>query len=198
MVAVDEVDELNGMLDSVDRERPGRAAVERPLRPCDRQLRVGCERVLHREHLHLDDAGLVGRVADLEGERATLPIDPEVAVALAVERRRLTVDAEDRARDLGREIGRDLGRSCFEDVVAHAAPRYRGSGARPWSQCATDRRLALELVLLRRALEGERRAVPTGDRLEHLVEVACPDLALVARGGVALLLERELALLKPT
>src|SRR6478735_353363 len=59
-----------------------------------------------------------------------------------------------------------------------------------------DRRLGLELLLLGRALEGECRAGAAGDRLQHLVEVAGADLALVACGGVALVLELELPLLE--
>src|SRR5262245_35423568 len=55
----------------------------------------------------------------------------------------------------------------------------------------------LELSLLGRALEGERRALATRDGLEHRVEVAGADLALVARRRVAELLVRELRLLEP-
>ena len=77
---------------------PVGAAVDRAARLRDRQRRVGPERVLHREHLHLDGARRVRRVADLEDERAAVRVDPEVAVALALERRRLALDAEDRAR----------------------------------------------------------------------------------------------------
>ena len=54
----------------------------------------------------------------------------------------------------------------------------------------------LELSLLGRALERERRALAAGDRLEHRVEVAGADLALVPRRRVAVLLGRELGLLQ--
>src|SRR6188508_3849893 len=54
----------------------------------------------------------------------------------------------------------------------------------------------LELGLLGRALQRERRALPARDGLEHRVEVAGPDLALVACRRVAELLVRELRLLK--
>ena len=47
--------------------------------------------------------------------------------------------------------------------------------------------LSLELRLLGRALERERRGEPARDHLRHLVEVARADLALVTRRGVALL-----------
>ena len=64
------------------------------------------------------------RGSDLEDERAAVRVDPEVAVALAVERRRLAVDAEHRRGDRRRaSAARDLGRARFEDVVAHGAPR---------------------------------------------------------------------------
>ena len=55
----------------------------------------------------------------------------------------------------------------------------------------------LELRLLGRALERERRALAARDGLEHRVEVAGADLALVARRRVAVLLVRELRLLQP-
>src|SRR6185436_738701 len=54
----------------------------------------------------------------------------------------------------------------------------------------------LELSLFGRSLERERRALAAGDRLEHRVEVACTDLALVAGRRVAELLVRELRLLQ--
>src|SRR6185437_14738053 len=57
-------------------------------------------------------------------------------------------------------------------------------------------RYNLELLLLRRAREGERRALPAADRAGDGVEVAGADLALVARRRVAELLQLELALLE--
>src|SRR5262245_55136898 len=53
-----------------------------------------------------------------------------------------------------------------------------------------------ELRLFGGALQRQRRALAAGDGLEHAVEVAGPDLSLVAGGGVAVLLQRELALLQ--
>ncbi len=114
------------MVAAVDLGGAGGAAGNGAARPRDRQRRIGQERVLHREHLHLDGARRVGRVADLEDERAGIRVEPEVAVPLALERRRFTLEAEDRAGDLGRERRRHVGRTRFEDVVAHGAPRYRG------------------------------------------------------------------------
>ena len=51
----------------------------------------------------------------------------------------------------------------------------------------------LELRLLGRALERQRGAAAVRDHLHDLVEVAGAHLALVPRGGVAVLLGRELA-----
>src|SRR5687767_4097446 len=59
------------------------------------------------------------------------------------------------------------------------------------------RAVAVELGLLGRALERERRARASGDGLCDLVEPAGADLALVLRRRVAGFLERELALLQP-
>src|SRR5690348_17303975 len=53
-----------------------------------------------------------------------------------------------------------------------------------------------ELSLLGRSLERKRRRLPAGDDLGDLIEVARPDLALVARGGVAVALGVELGLLE--
>ena len=100
----------------------GRSSVVRQGRAIGRDASAP-QRVLHRQNLHLDDPGRVGGVADLEHERAVAVVDPEVAVALALQRVGLAVDAEDAASDLGGELGRDLGRPGFEDVVAHGAPR---------------------------------------------------------------------------
>src|ERR671910_405095 len=54
---------------------------------------------------------------------------------------------------------------------------------------------AFELGFLRRARECERGRASTRDQLRDGVEVAGADLALVARGRVAVLLELELMLL---
>src|SRR4029079_18255136 len=56
--------------------------------------------------------------------------------------------------------------------------------------------LGLELRLLGRADERQRRRLAARHRLRDEVEVAGADLALVARRGVALRLERELVLLQ--
>src|SRR5436309_12018752 len=53
-----------------------------------------------------------------------------------------------------------------------------------------------ELGLLGRSLERERRALVAGHRLDNAIEVAGPDLALMAGRAVALALELELALLE--
>src|SRR4029079_3462771 len=74
--------------------------------------------------------------------------------------------------------------------VIDGPERCRGRSVR------ADGSLGLELLLFSRAPERQGRARATGDRLQHLVEVAGADLALVARGGVALVLELELPLLQ--
>ena len=57
-------------------------------------------------------------------------------------------------------------------------------------------RLLLELRRFGRAVERGRRRLAGDHDLGHLVEVAGADLALVARGGVAVLLRGELGLLQ--
>src|SRR6266508_914658 len=74
--------------------------------------------------------------------------------------------------------------------------RSAASRLRPFYPERSSAPAGLELRLLGRALERERRALAAADRLDDQVEVAGADLALVARGGVALLLHRELALLQ--
>src|SRR4029077_2552335 len=80
----------------------------------------------------------------------------------------------------------------------------RGPGPRPSRLYADSQRLGyrllglrfmLELRLLGRAHQGQRGGLAAGDRLRDEVEVAGADLALMARGGIALLLELELVLL---
>ena len=121
--AVDQADELDCVVDAADLDRARRPTIDRPPRPGNRKRRIRPEGVLHREHLHLDDVCRVGRIADLEDERAVGSVDPEVAVSLAVERRRFAVDAEHGSSDVDGERCRDFRRARFEDVVAHGAPR---------------------------------------------------------------------------
>ncbi len=66
---VDQRDELDRVVDALDRDRAGGQAISRPAWVWDRQSRVCAERVLHREDLHRHDACRVGRIADLEDER---------------------------------------------------------------------------------------------------------------------------------
>ena len=134
--AVDEGDELDGMVGALDRDGARRASLERAPRGRDRHPRVGPERMLHREHLHLDDAGRIGRVADLEDERALVGVDPEVAVALAVERRGLrrrrrrpTERPRPRARSAPREEGLRGRRGSRRATISGLQRRPPGSRA---------------------------------------------------------------------
>src|SRR5213076_3142461 len=79
---------------------------------------------------------------------------------------------------------------------ASAPPRRWAQPARRLRRACSRRRLPLELRLLDRALQRERRALRR-DRLRDQVEVARAGLALVPRRGVAELLELELVLLEP-
>src|SRR5438067_964170 len=107
--------------------------------------------------------------------------------------------------------------SCSSSQSSTVTDRCRSSStsspARPWSASASSRPgpsvslvsstvdicnllCGRELGLLGRAPERKRGAFAARDGLEHAVEVAGADLALVAGRGVAVLLERELAFLQ--
>ncbi len=120
---VDQSDELDGVVDTSDLDRTRRLVIDRSSRSRDRKHRIGPDGVLHREHLHLDGSNRVRGIADLEDERSLGPVDPEVAISLAVERRRFAVDAEHGSCDVDGERCRNVRRTRLEDVVAHGAPR---------------------------------------------------------------------------
>src|SRR5690349_7990583 len=91
-------------------------------------------------------------------------------------------------------------RPCTRDP--HTAPGD-GRPQNPASSCAGERwplscraPFLVELLLFGRAAQRECRGGPTRDRLQHLVEVARPDLALMACRRVPVGLELELALLQ--
>src|SRR5581483_6261956 len=84
---------------------------------------------------------------------------------------------------------------CASPAAARAPGSARGGGARRMRAPLRREGLAPELRFLRRALERERARF-LGHRLHHLVEVSRTDLTLVARSGVTVGLEGELALLQ--
>src|SRR5207302_580947 len=103
----------------------------------------------------------------------------------------------------GRRAPRWPGRRRTPRQIGRAGPAAPGRAPRPRKprSCVLLRHGrrhggGLELRRLRRALEGARAVGAAADGLVDLVEVAGADLALVARRGVAVLLEAELALLQ--
>jgi hypothetical protein len=111
------------MVDAANLDHPRRPVVDGSPRSRNGKRRIRAEGVLHREHLHFDDLGPISGIADLEDERAVRSVDPEVPVALPVQRRCLAVDREHGSSDLGRQGRVDLRRASFEDVVAHSGSR---------------------------------------------------------------------------
>src|SRR5687767_7203144 len=102
-----------------------------------------------------------------------------------------------------RALGR--GAPCPEDAAAQRAGEWRagprdacGGVVRAGRECRSglDGGGAVELRLLRGALEREGRRGAGGDGRGDAVEEAGADLALVARGRIALGLHLELALLQ--
>ncbi len=126
-------------------------------------------------------AGRLEEVGELARLDPLLPLGPRAAGAPPAGRRTRAASATTRSSASGVRTPASSGARTVSRrrCVAHATRRH------------------LELRLLGRALERERRALAAGDRLEHRVEVAGADLALVARRRVAVLLVRELRLLEP-
>jgi hypothetical protein len=120
------------------------APVERRLDPHHRQLRIGPGDVEHGLRLHVDDAGVLGRVADLQHPAGSVvDVDPEVLIALADERRRTTADPEVRRGDRLGLVPAEGGNLGLEGVVwsvegvghgvvdaFHAAPAVDASAKR--------------------------------------------------------------------